>query len=93
MEFVYEETGNGYLVTLSYSQQKLLSGGVNGGVNELLEFIRLNSNLRSSELSQRLSMPKRTLERKLKNLKETSQIEFRGHPKTGGYFVIERKEQ
>ncbi|MCJ7617841.1 MAG: hypothetical protein MUO43_15025, partial [Desulfobacterales bacterium] len=36
MKFDYEENGDGFLVKLSYAEQKISSGGV----NDLLDFIR-----------------------------------------------------
>jgi len=40
MKFEYEESGNGYLVSLNYQIQKTSSTDISGGVNELLELIR-----------------------------------------------------
>ncbi len=91
MKFEYEESGNGYLVSLNYQIQKTsstdISGGVSGGVNELLELIRSTPGRKSSDFRTALGQPQRTIERWLKHLKDTEKIEFRGAPKTGGYFV------
>ncbi len=61
-------------------------GGVNGGVN-LLEYINRNPGKRVVSMIDVLNIPKRTIERQLKKLKEEDKIEFRGSPKIGGYFV------
>ena len=67
------------------------NGGVNGGVNEVemvYAYIRQHPGLRANAIAEALSLPKRTLERHLGQLKKGSRIEFRGAPKTGGYHII-----
>jgi ATP-dependent DNA helicase RecG len=61
--------------------------GVNGGVTALLEFIRNTPGLRTSQISKATSIPVRTLQRWLSELKNQHKIEFRGSPKTGGYHA------
>ena len=63
------------------------NGGVNGGVNRVYEFIKNNPNLRLPQISQNLNIPKKTLEKQIKKLKDENKIEFRGSPKTGGYVI------
>lgn len=63
----------------------------NGGVNELLEFIKRNPNLRANEISDNMQIPLRTIERWLKQLKDEKKIAFRGSPKTGGYWSLDEK--
>ena len=87
MKFEYEESGNGYLVSLNYQIQKTSSTDISGGVNELLELIRSTPGRKSSDFRTALGQPQRTIERCLKHLKDTEKIEYRGAPKTGGYFV------
>ncbi len=58
-----------------------------GGVNDLLEFIRSNPGRKTSDFKTALKRSQRTIERWLKQLKDFRKIEFRGSPKTGGYFV------
>ena len=70
-------------------------GGVNGGVN--LDFWRSKSNFRfppiqypgsrTNQIAESQDIPLRTLQRELSRLKGAGQIEFRGAPKNGGYFV------
>jgi len=43
--------------------------------------------LRVSQLSQKRNAPAKTLERWIKQLKESEQIEYSGSKKTGGYYV------
>ena len=69
--------------------QNTAVGGVNGGVNELeavCSYIRQHPGLRANAIALAMSFPKRTLERYLRQLKDASRIEFRGAPKTGGYY-------
>jgi len=80
----FEEFVHGFRVTV-YKEK--LNGGVNGGVNEVLEFIKDNPNLRANEISEQTTVPLRTLQRWLKKLKVENKIEFKGSPKTGGYIV------
>lgn len=62
--------------------------GVNAGVNEIYEFIQQNQPAKASEISKKYShVTQRTIERWIKLLKDENKIEFRGSPKTGGYFV------
>ena len=66
-----------------------VTGGVNGGVNELeavYSYIQQHPGLRANAIALALSLSKRTLERHLRQLKEDNRIEFRGAPKTGGYY-------
>lgn len=61
--------------------------GVNVGVNNLYEIIKNNPGLNSKQLQQYFNVTDRTLERWLKQLREGGKIEFKGAPKTGGYFI------
>ena len=64
--------------------------GVNVGVNDVLAFVRKNQPVRASVISAHYpQVTPRTIERWLKTLREQGLIEFRGAPKTGGYFVKE----
>ena len=64
-----------------------VNDGVNDGVNELLGYIISNPGQKTSEMSKIFDFSQRTLERHLKHLKDTEKIEFRGAPKTGGYYT------
>ncbi len=65
----------------------LPNGGLNGGVNFLLKYIKDNPGKRLPLLSQALAKPEKTVEKWLQKLREQDKIEFRGSPKTGGYFA------
>lgn len=70
--------------------RKSLSKGVNEGVNKvhilLYDFINAHPGCNISALSKLLNVPYKTLERHIKRLKDHGLIEFRGAPKTGGYW-------
>ena len=62
--------------------------GVNVGVNEIYEYIKQNQPIRAKAISNHFSqITQRTIERYIKQLKDENKIEFRGIPKTGGYFA------
>jgi len=93
MAFRYEESGDGFLVSLSYQEQKISSivafdEGVNEGVNELLTLIRNEPGKRIPRLAKALGVPAKTVERWIVVLKKKSLIEYRGSSKTGGYYTF-----
>jgi ATP-dependent DNA helicase RecG len=91
-EPVYEATQGGMAVTVFKKvEESNNNGGVNGGVNSLLAYIQANPGKRASELADVLDAPLRSIERWLKQLKESKEIEFRGAAKTGGYFVTAKE--
>lgn len=65
-----------------------VSGGVSGGVNDILVLIENNPGINVSSIKSLLNIPQRTIERWINQLKKENKIEFKGAPKTGGYFVI-----
>ena len=60
-------------------------GGVNGK-DTVFAYIKAHPGLRANALAEALSLPKRTLERHLGQLKTEGAIEFRGASRTGGYY-------
>nr|WP_255737233.1 ATP-binding protein [Cognataquiflexum nitidum] len=70
---------------------KVIIEGVNEGVKAELEFLYLtiseSPGKKANELKVQIDKSKATTERHLKLLKELGLIEYRGAPKTGGYFV------
>ena len=80
---VFEIIAQNFKVTL------FPGGGVSGGVNDLLDYIKDNPGKKSREIKTALNLPQRTLERWLKELREQNKIRFQGAPKTGGYFPVD----
>ena len=96
IEPIFEEFVHGFRVTLF--KQKLeegangvVSGVVNGVVNteisHLYNFIKSHPNQKANAISQALNIPLRTIQRWIKQLREEDKIEFKGSPKTGGYYA------
>ncbi len=67
-------------------------GGVRGGGSDRLDYIKLNPGKNTRQMTTVLNYAQRTLERMLKELKQQKQIEFKGAPKSGGYYFIETGE-
>jgi len=66
--------------------------GVNVGVNvgvKIFEYIRLHPGCRANVIAEIVGTTVRTVERHIRQLREQGKIEFRGAPKTGGYYVCE----
>ena len=88
----FEEIQKGFKVTvykevLNQETNDGVGGGVSGGVNDLLDVISKHPGLKTKELSSQIDIPLRTIERWLKHLKDEDKVEFKGPPKTGGYYV------
>ena len=78
----FEATQGGMAVTVF----ALVNVGVNVGVNGLLPYIQSHPGQRAGDIATAFKLTQRTIERWLKQLKEDGLIEFRGAPKTGGYY-------
>jgi len=93
MDSSYEESGDGFLVNLSYRQQKVVSTsvsreGISEGINLLLEHIRNAPGRRIPQFSESLGIPAKTIERWIADLKRQGRIEYRGSKKVGGYCAV-----
>ena len=75
------------LNTLKMHTAGVVSGGVNGGVNPVLDFIKQHPGCRANAIAEELNMPLRTIQRRLSELKKENKVEFKGSSKNGGYFV------
>ncbi len=91
---MFEESQQGFRVIL---RKALTDGGVNGGVNggvsspeDLVQLISTQPGLNTSELVRLSEKSQRTVERWLQQLKAEQKIEFRGAPKTGGYYAMKQ---
>ncbi|MDP2025020.1 hypothetical protein [Sulfuriferula sp.] len=84
IEFEIREFAGGVMAT--FAQREGLNVGVNVGVNELLAYVESHPGQRAGEMAVAFKLTQRTIERWLKQLKEKGLIEFRGAPKTGGYY-------
>ena len=80
IEFEIKEFAGGVMATFAQRE------GLNVGVNELLAYVESHPGQRAGEMAVAFKLTQRTIERWLKQLKENGLIEFRGAPKTGGYY-------
>ena len=75
----------------NYATNDIVNGIVNGIVNEneqaITILLRAKPGLNASEIAESISKSWRTTMRYLKSLNEKGLIEFRGAPKTGGYYI------
>ena len=66
------------------------SEGINGGaaeeINRLVNYIRSSPGRNVKQITTALNLPQRTIERRIKKLREQGKIVFTGSRKTGGYF-------
>ena len=92
MKMEFGEIPNGFLASLSYTKQKIslveIETGVTGGVNDILMLIKNNPGINVSIIKSLLNVPQRTIERWINQLKKENKIEFKGAPKTGGYWEL-----
>ena len=86
MKFYVEEIADGILVTFRLAEK--VSEGVSEGVSRLLDCVREQPGVKISEISQRLQVPAKTIERWIKKLRDENRVVFKGAPKTGGYFLL-----
>ena len=66
-----------------------IGGEVNGGADEVLNYIRMNPGVKTREIAAAHDIPQRTLERWVKRLKDEKKVSFKGAPKKGGYVATE----
>ena len=80
----------------NYATNDIVNDIVNGIVNDIVNeneqaiiiLLRAKPGLNASEIAESISKSWRTTMRYLKSLNEKGLIEFRGVPKTGGYYLI-----
>ena len=88
----FKEMQKGFQVTL-YKEKTMTevdtetNEGISEGINSLHDFIKRNPGKRVSQIEIELHVPAKTLERWIKQLKDTNKIEYQGSKKTGGYYV------
>jgi len=87
-EPIFEEFIHGFRVTLFKEKlDGVVNGVVNSDIDSLYIFIKDNPNKNDNTISKALKIPLRTIQRKLKKLKDDNKIEFVGSPKIGGYYA------
>ena len=88
----FEEKAGAFVIT--FFKEKIKEGlngglkeGLNGGLKLLLPTIKENPGKRTNELSKLLKISERTIEKRIKKLKQQEKIVFKGSKKTGGYYL------
>jgi len=71
--------------------QEVRGDEINKGLNTLIKLISENPGMRAPQIAESLSVPLKTIERWLSQLKGQGKIIFAGGPKTGGYFSRKRR--
>ncbi|MDD4210724.1 MAG: HTH domain-containing protein, partial [Bacteroidales bacterium] len=57
-------------------------------VNSIYKLIQSSPGINTTQLIKEINVSKRTIERWIKELRKRNIIEFKGAPKTGGYYII-----
>ena len=77
--------------TKNYATDDIVNDTVNDTVNEkeqeVLNLLRLQPGLNATEIAQKLGKSIPTIKRYLSSLSKLDLIEFKGAPKTGGYYL------
>ena len=68
-----------------------LSGGIDGGLAEkIIEFIRADDTVTVSEMAESLGIPKRTIEREMKRLRDSERISREGGNRYGHWKINQK---
>ena len=102
MQLDYEESGDGFLASVRYQEQKTITtpktttkkstGAINVPLNvplneRVLNLIREQPGIRRTELALKLAVTEKTISRHVSMLLKSGSVERRGSKKTGGYFL------
>ena len=86
-----------YRIGLTYTSNAIDEGvnegkgeGVNEGVKTLFKAVVDFPGRRANELAVLIGKSVQSVERYVKTLKDAGKIEFRGAPKNGGYYALEK---
>ena len=71
----------------NYATNDIVNGIVNENEQAIIILLRAKPGLNASEIAESISKSWRTTMRYLKSLNEKGLIEFRGAPKSGGYYI------
>lgn len=71
----------------NYATNDIVNDIVNENEQAIIILLRAKPGLNASEIAESISKSWRTTMRYLKSLNEKGLIEFRGAPKTGGYYI------
>lgn len=74
-------------IAKNYSNNDIVNNTINENEQIVINLLKTKPGLNASEIAKSISKSWRTTMRYLKSLNEKNRIEFRGAPKTGGYFL------
>ena len=84
---VFENFQHGFrVIVYATPDDGTVNGTVNGTVEALLNLITMYPGQRKPFFEEKMQVSKRSLQRWLNQLQSKGEIEFRGAPKTGGYW-------
>jgi ATP-dependent DNA helicase RecG len=89
MKMEFKEIGDGFMVTLSYSEQKISMDIPEKTVEKIFELITDNPQITQTELSKMTGLTRRGIEWNLTKLKDQGLLERVG-PDKGGYWKVIR---
>ena len=77
------------IVKLDFTPTENSNVGINSSlVNQILELIKNNQGINVKGIAKLIpNVVERTIERQIKELRNKGIVEFRGAPKSGGYYV------
>ena len=98
---MFRSTPQGFFSELEYKVQKIsvenittfneeLNDGVNDGVKIIYKLIQSSPGINTTQILKEIEVSKRTLERWIRELRKRNIIEFKGAPKTGGYYIVSK---
>ena len=87
---LFEEKTGAFVITFFKDRAAGgVTGGVTGGVEDkIISLLKMQPGLKAPAISEKLGIPKRTIERYLTELKAKRMLHFKGSPKNGGYFLL-----
>lgn len=94
VQLLDDQRGHQFKAVISRpDSQSVIVNQVTGGVTsqQVLAQLIAQPGMNAAALIQKLNIPKRTIERWLRQLKQAGVIEFQGTPKTGGYHRTHQK--
>jgi ATP-dependent DNA helicase RecG len=90
MKFEYKESGNGYLVTISYTNQKIDSSTTQKTTKEkIIDYLREDSKLTREELAKTIGVSANAIKQHLANLQKENRLKRVGGRKSG-YWEINK---
>ena len=96
MTFLYEESGDGFVVTVGYEQQKYYTKTTQETTQEttaekILVLLKEYPKMTRKELVTKLNKADGTIKQHIENLKKSGQLKRLGSTKSGSWLVIKKE--